>query len=124
MLRGGSTNQDTEGEPAMHDTTLIDAPECPHWCTEHNEPSGWTVTGRDVYKICRHLVAGAPDVDGTPVEFEIQRYAAIEDARLIVGEPTVRVLAWSALTASAALLAAATLRQLAELAAASGVIAA
>lgn len=110
----------------MPDTnTLIEAPECPHWCTEHtNETRGWEVTGRDTFKVCRHLVAGVPDVDGRPVEFEIQRYASIENARVIVGEPTVRVLAWSALTASAALIAAATLRQLAELAAASGILAA
>lgn len=109
----------------MHDTTLIDAPECPHWCTEHtNETRGWEVTGRDVFKVCRHLVTGAPDVDGSPVEFEIQRYAGIEDSRLIIAEPTVRVLAWSALTASAALIVASTMRQLAELAVASGVIAA
>jgi len=69
------------------------APPCPRWCQAHDSDEGWERVLGETVKMCRRIV----EVDGGS-QIVLERYAAIEDERLIVLAPELRVLVDEALS--------------------------
>lgn len=86
------------------------APDCPTWCECHDSGSGWDVHPAAVTKTCRRVI----ECDGG-AEIQLERFASIEDSRVIIEAAAMRVLCVEALSIAAALTLGHAVRRVAEI---------
>lgn len=92
---------------------LPPAPGCPHWCGGH-EHGTWQVHDAAITKTCRRAITVSEPGSGA-VEVIVERFASVEDGRLVVAEPAVRVDVPDALPIDLVHRLSATLLRVAEL---------